>query len=77
MLGYSGQVYQIRLTDCELVASCQLNIGPEGNGAASDGVSTLWMGNDNRALDILEADCSVPVPVEQSTWGTLKSTFRD
>jgi hypothetical protein len=75
MLGYSGTIYQFNLDTCELVSSCELNAGPAGNGITSDLVSTLWVDQPG-AIDIMNRQCDQPVPVQESSWDSIKSFYR-
>ena len=75
-LGYSGVMYQIDFNSCRVLASCQLNLGAEGNGLASNFVDHVYVDNVNGDVDELNVGCSLPpVPVEATTWSGIKARF--
>lgn len=75
-LGYSGVLYQIDFNTCQVLASCQLNLGADGNGLASNFVDHVYVDNVNGNVDELNVGCSLPpVPVEATTWSGIKARF--
>jgi hypothetical protein len=76
MLGPDDILYSIRLTTCEVEASCQMSGSPWRSITSENGSSLFAISGANEiSLRIarVPVDCAIPTRTESSTWGQIKA----